>query len=729
MFIRTLLIFLLILSFTSELFSQTIYIPADRKTIQEGINQAANGDTVLVAPGIYKENIDFHGKNIIISSFYILNNDPEFIKKTIIDGSNPKHPDTASCVLFVSGESSGAVLQGFSLTNGAGTVRTEPNGTSWREGGGIVIAGSSPTVKNNLIIKNKVHNTTNVTSTGGGGISCIEGNPVILNNIIMLNQARYAAGIILYRSGVILRNNIICQNSGGQDYGGGGIVMEGNGPGPKIMENNTIVANRASGDGFYGGRAGGLLVFKTSLTARNNIIWGNIQNNGDQIYVHNERTYVDFIYNDIEGGWDGEGNINTPPGFSKTYFTLSHNSPCIDAGNPDHNYNDPAKQSDQTIANSPAKGDLRNDLGAYGGPKCIDMMIPDILIPEVPYSGIPFQIPGRIEAETFDWGSESKAYHDTDNMNQGGMYRISGVDIDSCHDFGGGYKVFHIQQGEWLNYTVNIIASEKYDLAVRVASEGDSGRFRIECDGRNLTGTIPVQNTGGKQKWQRISVSDIKLPAGEHVISFVCEKGDFSLNVVNFSLASSTLPAHWINQDIGDVSNTGSAGMLNGIFYIEGSGKASGHDFFNETDEFHYVYQKLSGNIEIVAHLLTHTYTHEWGKAGVMIRETLNDTSKYAFVGVTHMASPVLYRRVETGAISSLHDWLTRTDYNWLKLTRIDNTFTGYKSKDGITWIELEERVDIPMADTVYVGLMITSHIDGIISAATFPKVEVKQLQ
>jgi len=53
---RILLIFLLILPFTSKLFPQTIYIPADRKTIQEGINQAANGDTVLIAPGIYKEN-------------------------------------------------------------------------------------------------------------------------------------------------------------------------------------------------------------------------------------------------------------------------------------------------------------------------------------------------------------------------------------------------------------------------------------------------------------------------------------------------------------------------------------------------------------------------------------------------------------------------------------------------------------------------------------------------
>ena len=721
-------LFTVILLHISMLYSETIQVPTDLNTIQEGIDQAANGDIVLVSPGIYKENINFHGKNIIVASHYLLNNDPKFIKNTIIDGGHPDDPNTASCVLFVSGESSDAVLQGFTLMKGTGTIRNEPNGTSWREGGGIMIIGSSPTIRNNLIMKNRVLDTGGVTSTGGGGISCVESSPSILNNIIMLNHARYAAGIMVFRSGVVLKNNIICQNSGGQDYGGGGVVMEGNGPGPKTMDNNTIVANAAFGSGFYGGRAGGLLVFKTSVKARNNIIWGNIQNNGGQIYVHHELTTADLSYNNIEGGWDGEGNIHSLPRFSQTYFHLSGKSPCIDAGSPDSSYNDPASPSNQTIADNPAKGRLRNDLGAYGGPGSVEMAIPGFLVPDKPYGGAPFPIPGRIEAEAFDWDSVEKAYHDTDTRNQGGGYRFSGVDIETCDDFGGGYNIFCIQKGEWLDYSVDVLAPEKYGLAVRVASDGNNGRFRLECDGSNLTGSIQVPNTVSKHKWQRITVPNLKLLAGRHVIRFVCENGGFRVNAFHFSFASNTLPAQWKSQDVGDVSEAGNTGVCDGVFYIEGSGKASGHVYYNNADEFHFVYKKLSGDMEIIAHLLTHTYTHEWGKTGVMIRETLHDKSKYAMVGVTHTASPVLYRRVKTGERSDLHNWSTRTGYNWLKLTRIGDTFTGFKSKDGKKWIELEEKVDIIMEDTVYVGLAITSNIDGIISAATYDKVMVKQL-
>ena len=71
-----------------------------------------------VAPGTYLENMNFKGKNIIITSQFILNNNLDFIYNTVIDGSNPAHSDSANCVSFRSGEDSSAVIQGFTITGG-----------------------------------------------------------------------------------------------------------------------------------------------------------------------------------------------------------------------------------------------------------------------------------------------------------------------------------------------------------------------------------------------------------------------------------------------------------------------------------------------------------------------------------------------------------------------------------------------------------------------------------
>ena len=80
------------------------HVPAEYRTIQEAIDSAEPGDTVLVAPGRYVENIRFGGKGIVVASEYLLTRDPRLIPRTIIDGSRPKHPDSASVVMMVEQE-------------------------------------------------------------------------------------------------------------------------------------------------------------------------------------------------------------------------------------------------------------------------------------------------------------------------------------------------------------------------------------------------------------------------------------------------------------------------------------------------------------------------------------------------------------------------------------------------------------------------------------------------
>ena len=93
--------------------TETIKIPADYETIQQGINNAEHGDTVLVSPGIYYENINFNGKNIVLASLFITTDDTSFISQTVIDGNRQ-----GTVVTFESGEDSTAVLTGFTITNG-----------------------------------------------------------------------------------------------------------------------------------------------------------------------------------------------------------------------------------------------------------------------------------------------------------------------------------------------------------------------------------------------------------------------------------------------------------------------------------------------------------------------------------------------------------------------------------------------------------------------------------
>lgn len=337
----------------------TIRVPEDFSAIQQAINASADGDTILVAPNTYYENINFNGKNILVTSYFLLNRDLSYILNTIIDGSLPAKPDTASCVLFISGETSDAILQGFTLTGGKGTRWPDVHiGGYYREGGGILIELSSPTIQFNLITDNEAIDVTNCTSAGGGAIRCGDGDPVIQNNVIANNIGRYGGGIVMNFATGTIKNNIIVNNDGGEDYGGSGIWSYAGGT--TIITNNTIMYNHSVRHG------GGIQIWSTAATIKNNIIRNNTSDlGGDQIYLISSPS-TETTYSNVEGGWIGTGNIDVNPDFEATGFYLSDTSQCIDAGNPDPAYNDP--EGDPGMGRWPSKGTVRNDMGVYGGP-------------------------------------------------------------------------------------------------------------------------------------------------------------------------------------------------------------------------------------------------------------------------------------------------------------------------------------------------------------------------
>lgn len=346
----------------------TIHVPTDQITIQAGIDAASPGDTVLVAPGTYFENISLRGKAILVTSHFVLDGNPEHIFATIIDGSQPVHPDTASVVRMITGESHFTTFQGFTITGGTGTVWLDPHGAgTYREGGGILTEGSSVIIQYNYIVDNEAiaggPGYPGLVNAGGGGIRSGDGAPTIRNNIIVNNRGNYGSGIVLNYCPARIENNIVAHNTAGNAYGGACLWAFGTMTITSEITNNTFIYNTGSGIG--GG--GGVLMWQTAKNLRNNIFWHNLPLGTNLI---DDNAVITVNYCNVQGGWPtGTGNINVDPLLGGNYGYLRDGSPSIDTGDPAALYNDKEDASAPGSALWPSRGTLRNDMGAYGGPR------------------------------------------------------------------------------------------------------------------------------------------------------------------------------------------------------------------------------------------------------------------------------------------------------------------------------------------------------------------------
>ena len=122
-------------------------------------------------------------------------------------------------------------------------------------------------------------------------------------------------------------------------------------------------------------------------------------------------------------------------------------------------------------------------------------------------------LPGKFEAEDYDYGGEGAGYHDVDGDYGTEVYRGDDVDIEAALDAGAGYNIASAAAGEWLEYHVNVQSSISYDIILRVATGSDNQQVILTLDGEPLT-TVDIPNTGGDQTWATVVVSDVALPAG-----------------------------------------------------------------------------------------------------------------------------------------------------------------------------------------------------------------------
>jgi uncharacterized repeat protein (TIGR03806 family) len=179
-------------------------------------------------------------------------------------------------------------------------------------------------------------------------------------------------------------------------------------------------------------------------------------------------------------------------------------------------------------------------------------------------------------------------------------------------------------------------------------------------------------------------------------------------------------PPPWADADVGNVGLAGSAGYSSGAFNIT----AGGNDIWDNADSFHFVYQQITGDGQIVAHLARLDQIDTWTKGGVMIRETLAPDARNAFMLVSSGNGTVLQGRSATGGASANIMGSNVTPPYWVKLVRSGNTFSGYDSSDGVSW-HLVGTESITMASAVYVGMAVTAHNNSAQTTASFDNVQV----
>ncbi len=312
---------------------RTVHVPVDYTTIQAAIDGALDWDTILVAPGTYSGDVDFLGKSIVMRS-------EAGAAFTILQSSE---------VHFTSGEDTTSIIDGFGITgrvHGIYISQSSPivmncdvSQCSWDgDGGGIFVQESRAKIRNNSIHDNKG------TVTGGGIYiyNCISGFE-ISGNTIYNNTAPHGSGIGAFSGGfAMICRNVIFHNQGDGEYAAG--VYMGECERCDII-NNTIVDNPR----------GITWLAESGLHILNNIVARNSGKGISQVFLavdHND------VWANGGGNIPGTDGISVDPLFvdaDENDYHLLPDSPCIDAGNPGTQYNDPDSS--------------RNDIGAFWLPK------------------------------------------------------------------------------------------------------------------------------------------------------------------------------------------------------------------------------------------------------------------------------------------------------------------------------------------------------------------------
>ncbi|MVN22806.1 cellulase family glycosylhydrolase [Mucilaginibacter sp. HMF7410] len=148
-----------------------------------------------------------------------------------------------------------------------------------------------------------------------------------------------------------------------------------------------------------------------------------------------------------------------------------------------------------------------------------------------------------INAIDYDLGGQRSAYFDKDTAsyqytpgvktigNRGHAYRNDGVDIQADDN---NYYVFSIEDGEWLQYTINVNSKGTYTVRFIVSSDAGKGTFSLILNNNRLPDSVAVTGSRGAKNWSTFELKNIKLPKGNNKIRVYADEGGFNLKAITF---------------------------------------------------------------------------------------------------------------------------------------------------------------------------------------------------
>jgi hypothetical protein len=149
-------------------------------------------------------------------------------------------------------------------------------------------------------------------------------------------------------------------------------------------------------------------------------------------------------------------------------------------------------------------------------------------------------------AVDYDLGRNGIAYFDKDTAdyhvstgkntpgNRGRIYRNDGVDISKDSTLYNRYFVSSIEDGEWLQYTVDVQKKGSYTIKLNVAADNGSGKVSVSSGPRSLVKAFPIPDTGNAKKFMEISIENVALNSGQQSLRIYADTGGFNLSSVRF---------------------------------------------------------------------------------------------------------------------------------------------------------------------------------------------------